>query len=122
MHLDQKALEQKNHELQEQYRNKARAAYQLDKMYKKLKQQQGTGGLELAAEHEAEDSLQMTGAHGVPRHVRAGSGHSGNSGGRGQTKFGVWEAQQYGLGAGDRAGLQSASEFTNLSSRALIMD
>lgn len=108
MQIEQKSLEQKNHELQEQYRSKAKSQRQIHHMYTKLKQQQVAGGLELAAEHEAEDTLQVAGNRGAPLHSRTGSGHSGNSGGRHQTKFDVWEEQQYG---GDRSGLQGASKL-----------
>lgn len=118
MHIDQKNLEQKNHELQEQYRNKAKSAHQLQRMYNKLKQQQVAGGLELAAEHEAEDTVHIAGNRGAPMHSRAGSGHSGNSGGRHQTKFGAWEQQQYGCGA--RPGLQTASMSIDMSSACSI--
>lgn len=106
MQIEQKNLEQKNHELQVQYRSKARSQKRIQTLYEKLKQQQVAGGLELAAEHAAEDTLQVAGMRGAPLHSRTGSGHSGNSGGRRQTKFDVWEQQQYG---GDRGGLQSAS-------------
>lgn len=120
MHTEQKNLEQKNHELQEQYRNKAKTAGSLQKLYNKLKQQQVAGGLELAAEHEAEGALQVAGVRGAPLHSRAGSGHSGNRAGRQQTNFGAWEQQQYG---GVRGGLQSASEYTEgAGSKCLIID
>lgn len=120
MHMEQKNLEQKNHELQEQYRNKAKTTGQLQKLYNTLKQQQVAGGLELAAEHEAEGALRVAGVRGAPLHSRAGSGNSGNSGGRQQTKFGAWEQQQYGR---DRGGLQSASKSSeNANSRWLAIN
>ena len=120
MHMEQKVLEQKNHELQEQYRNKAKAAHRLDKMYKSLRHQQAAGGLEIAAENEASDSLQVAaGGHGAPRHNRAGSGNSGHSGGRGQTtKFNAWEQQHFRQGPDDRARLQSARESANTRNHA----
>lgn len=109
MHIEQKNLEQKNHELQERYRSKAKREAQLKTLYDKLKAQQVAGGLELAAEHEIEDSLQAAGGRGPPLHQRVGSGNSGASGGHRQTKLGMWEQHQYGPGNGGRGGVQSGS-------------
>lgn len=104
MHIEQKNLEQKNDKLQEQYRAKAKSHAHYETLYKKLKRQQVTGGLELAAEHDAEDVLQTAGQRGPSIHSRAGSGHSGNSGGRHHSgRIEAFEQQFYG---GERGGAQ----------------
>lgn len=127
MHMEQKNLEKKNHDLQDQYRNKAKTAQNFKKLYDRIKLQQRAGGLEVAAEHEIEDSLQVAGGRGAPFHSRAGSGHSGNGGGRRQHKLSEYEQRHYGGGGGvgggdERAGLQSASKSATVCIAALSTD
>lgn len=106
--MEQRSLEQKNHELQEHYRSKAKRHQQTMDLYNRLKAQQIASGLEVAAEHEADGAVQAAGISGPSKHSRAGSGGSGgNRGEPRRSKFGAWEQQQYG-GGHDRAGLQSA--------------
>ncbi|KAK5115659.1 hypothetical protein LTR85_009830 [Meristemomyces frigidus] len=107
MHTEQKALEQKNHELAGAFREKAKHQQQLQKLYQSLKQQQLAAGMELAAEHDAEHFLQAAGQQGHhrnDRHMqsRSGSNGSGEGGGRSRTIH-AWENQM-----GSRAGLQSS--------------
>lgn len=101
MHIDQKNLAQKNHELVEKYREKAKNHQQLEKLYNSLKQQQLASGIELAAEHDAENVIMNAG--GIPlnnnarphehvMHSRAGSRGSGSSGRRRQHAQ-HWESQ-----------------------------
>ncbi|TKA33678.1 hypothetical protein B0A50_00514 [Salinomyces thailandicus] len=91
MHVEQKSLEQKNHDLASAFREKAKGQQQLQKLYQSLKQQQLAAGMELAAEHDAEHFLQAAGTrqrHGNNGrsdghvHNRAGSTGSGHDGGR----------------------------------------
>ena len=110
MHIEQKSLEEKNAALQANYRSKAKEHQHISKLYNKLKQQQVAGGLELAAEHDAEDVLQGVGHRSAPLQSRAGSHGSAASGGHRQTKFGAWEQQQYG---GDRGGIQGGRKWTD---------
>lgn len=112
MHIEQKSLEQKNRELQDEYRKKAKAHVSVSKLYQSLKQQQIANGLELAADNDAEDVLQGAGNRVPGLHSRLGSDGSGHSAGRRQSQnnFTVFEQQQYGGGASG-VGLQSASKL-----------
>ena len=112
MHLEQKKLEDKNLELAEHYREKSKKQAQLQRMYNTLKQQQVAAGLELAADHDADNGLHAaasgpynTSTHRArqPMQNRAGSNDSAGSGGRRQNVHG-WENQA----PGNRAGLQSS--------------
>lgn len=111
MHVEQKGLEQKNHNLAEKFREKAKNQQQLQKLYQSLKQQQLAAGMELAAEHDAEHVLQSAGlVHSRHerhmQHPRAGSNASGGSDGRSRT-IDAWENQM-----GSRAGLQTSRTRT----------
>ncbi|KAH9845015.1 chiasma assembly [Teratosphaeria destructans] len=110
MHLEQKELEQKNHDLGEAYRDKSKQQQQLQRLYTSMKQQQLAAGIELAAEHNAEHVLQSAGvgkqakgnAHDRHRLNRAGSNGSGGSGGQSRTIH-QWESRQQ-QAQGSRAG------------------
>ncbi|KAK4543592.1 hypothetical protein LTR36_005487 [Oleoguttula mirabilis] len=108
MHTEQKALEQKNHELAGKFREKSQEQQRLQKLYQALKQQQLAAGMELAAEHNAEHFVQAAGQGGhqhKDRHMQSRSGNNGSagSGGRSRAIHG-WENQMH----GSRAGLQSS--------------
>lgn len=101
MHVDQKNLEQKNYDLAEAFREKAKNQQQLQTMYQKLKQQQMSSGMAYAAQDDAEQTLQSIAGDFVldsrngqqqQRHTRAGSAHSGASGGKRATAD-IWEGQ-----------------------------
>lgn len=62
MQLEQNALEKKNQELADAFREKAKNQQQLQKLYTALKQQQLAAGMELAAEHDAEHVLNTVAA------------------------------------------------------------
>ena len=112
MHIEQKKLEGKNHELADAYREKAKKQAQLHKMYNGLKQQQLAAGMELAANYDAENILQAgagaprntsTHRNGQPMYSRTGSNGSGGSGGRRQNNRG-WSNQAQ----TNRVGLQTS--------------
>jgi len=104
MHIEQKNLEQKNYELNNDIKLKSKNHEQLSKMYHSLKRQQMAPGLELAAEHDAEHVLHTANAggqrNGQVMHSR-GSGGSGQSGGASRT-IEAWQQQ----GRGARHGMQ----------------
>ncbi|KAK3651539.1 hypothetical protein LTR56_005681 [Elasticomyces elasticus] len=111
MHVDQKALEQKNHDLAERYKDKSKQQQSLQRLYNDLKQQQNAAGLELAAEHQAEHTLRAAGLVQNPqRHQRGGQpmqsrGSNGSNGSGGQSRtIQAWEQQN----TGSRMGLQTA--------------
>ncbi|TKA65283.1 hypothetical protein B0A55_09535 [Friedmanniomyces simplex] len=113
MHVDQKALEQKNHDLAEKYKEKTKQQQQLLRRFHEIRHQQSTSGLEMAADHDADQAVRAAasrqnapGSHhnrsGQPVHSR-GSNGSGGSGGYSRT-IQAWEQQS----AGGRAGLQTS--------------
>ena len=115
MHVEQKNLAQKNNELAEAYSKKARSQSQLQRLYTSLKQQQVAAGMELAADHDAENVLHAAGLdtfnhathrNGHPLQSRNSHGSEG-SGRRRRTDY-TWENN---LPQGSRAGLQSARKF-----------
>ena len=109
MHIEQKKLEEKNHELAERFREKAKNQAQLQRLYTSLKQQQVAHGMELAAEHDADNVLHAVASNnrgGQPLHSRAGSNNSGGSGNRRQNLQG-WDSH----GQGNRHGLQSSRKW-----------
>ncbi|EMC91898.1 hypothetical protein BAUCODRAFT_58923, partial [Baudoinia panamericana UAMH 10762] len=57
MHAEQKQLQQKNRDLAEAFREKAKHQQHLQKLYQSLKQEQLAAGMELAAEHDADHTL-----------------------------------------------------------------
>ncbi|KAK0277463.1 hypothetical protein LTR91_006094 [Friedmanniomyces endolithicus] len=107
-HLDQKALEQKNHDLAEKYKGKSKQQQQLLRQYQLLKRGQETPGLEMAADQNAENFLRAAAAPGSLRrgsqytHSR-GSNGSG-SGGEHSRTIQAWEQQS----AGSRVGMQTS--------------
>ena len=111
MHIEQKALEKKNHELAQSFKEKAASQQQLQKHYNKLKQQQFAAGMELAAKYDADHVIQAsaTGQHHASNHRSGQSLHSrgsNNSAGtshRGQNAQ-PWEHQVQ----GNRQGLQNS--------------
>lgn len=114
MHLEQKNLEQKNHELAQKYQEKIKTNHRFEKLYQNLKQKQLAGGIQLAAEYDAEDTLHAAaGDHfGNANYQqtmpsRAGSNGSGGSGGR-RNNANPWENQSHNQGY--RGGLQSSRE------------
>ena len=118
MQVEQKTLEQKCDKLAESCREKDKAKQQLQKLYTSLKQQQIAPGMEVAAEHYAENVLDAahsnnanTHRNGQLRPTRAGSIGSGGSGGRQQQQAYPWQNRVQ----GSRAGIQSArkSEHTH---------
>lgn len=114
MHVEQKNLEQKNHDLAEAFREKAKNQQQLQAMYSKLKQQQMASGMAYAAQDDAEQTLQAASGDflnnkraGQQVHGRVGSGGNGGSGGRRATAN-AWENQAQNT----RNGLHSSSEYS----------
>ena len=103
MHEEQKTLEEKNDELAKAFREKAKGQAQLQKLCSSLKQQQVAAGMQLAAEHDAENAIQTAGdAHlninthrnGQPSRSRGSHGSSGNGNGlRGRQHVKPWETQ-----------------------------
>ncbi|KAI7151670.1 hypothetical protein KC349_g9369 [Hortaea werneckii] len=80
MHMEQKALEEKNHQLVEAFREKSKTQQQLQKLYQTLKQQQLAAGMEIAADNDAEHTLKAADVaqrDGRFRQSRAGSRGSG---------------------------------------------
>ena len=112
MQLEQKNLEQKCEKLHESNREKEKAKQQLQRLYISLKQQHVAAGLEVAAEHDADNVLGAaqynTANHpnGPSRVSRAGSKGSGHGGER-HNPAGFWQTG----GQGSRAGLQSARMY-----------
>ena len=113
MHVEQKSLEQKNHDLAAKYREKAKTQTQMERLYKSLKHQQLAAGMELAADHDAEDALHaVVGGHfgninyRQHTHSRAGSNTSGARDAH-RNDVDVWNNQIQ----GSRAGLQSARQY-----------
>ncbi|KAK3677973.1 hypothetical protein LTR78_002068 [Recurvomyces mirabilis] len=106
MHIEQKNLEQKNYELNNDIKLKSKNHEQLSKLYQSLKRQQMAPSLELAAEHDAEHVLHTANAagqrNGQAMHSR-GSAGSGGSGGYSRT-IQAWEQQ----GRGARPALQTS--------------
>lgn len=115
MQLEQQSLEQKCDKLNESCREKERAKQKYHKMYTTLKEQHHAAGIELQADHDAENVLEAahynTAKHqtGQPVHSRAGSNGSGRSGGRSNSTT-VWQARMQ----GSRASLPSARESHQL--------
>ncbi|KAK3071198.1 hypothetical protein LTR53_009078 [Teratosphaeriaceae sp. CCFEE 6253] len=102
MHVEQKTLEQKNHDLVEKYKEKSKQQQQTHRLYTQIKTHQLAAGLEIAADRDADHVLQDAGqphyAHAsVQRHQHMqsrGSNVSGGSGGRSRT-IQAWEQQQH---------------------------
>jgi len=112
MHAEQKALEQKNYELGERYKEKSKQQQQTQKLYTLLKSQQLAAGYEIAADHDADYVLREAGhaQHGnhrghQPMQSRGSNGSRG-SGGQSRT-IQAWEQQQQQV-PGSRVGLQSS--------------
>ncbi|KAK0314958.1 hypothetical protein LTR82_012952 [Friedmanniomyces endolithicus] len=108
MHLDQKALEQKNHDLAEKYKGKSKQQQHLLRQYQLLKRGQETPGLEMAADQNAEHFLR---AAAVPGSLRRGGQYTHSRGSNGSGSGGehsrtiqAWEQQS----AGSRVGMQSS--------------
>ena len=109
MHVEQKTLEQKNHDLAEAFREKSKNQQQLQKLYQQLKQQQVAAGLEFAADHDAEQVLQAAGGGFAGGNHRTGGqpqtrGSNGSGGSGGRRNSNNWNNQPQ----GSRAGLQSS--------------
>lgn len=110
MHTEQKILEQKNKELADKFKEKAKQQQLLQKLYQGLKAQQLATGIELAAEHDAEHVLQAAGSATYNDSARRGGQHmhsranSYGSGGRSRT-IDAWQNQVYG---GIRDGMQTS--------------
>ncbi len=113
MQVGYDALEKKNRALSEAFKEKSRTQAQLQKLYTTLKQQQIAGGIELAAEHDAENALHAgqyptaSRQGGLPVHSRAGSGGSGGGGAQARQATRPWESQFQ----GSRNGLQTARKY-----------
>ncbi|KAK0343142.1 hypothetical protein LTR91_026149 [Friedmanniomyces endolithicus] len=108
MHLDQKALEQKNHDLAEKYKGKSKQQQHLLRQYQLLKRGQETPGLEMAADQNAEHFLR---AAAVPGSLRRGGqythsrgSYDSGSGGEHSRAIQAWEQQS----AGSRVGMQTS--------------
>jgi len=102
MHVEQKNLEQKNRDLADKFKEKAKAQQTLQKLYQSLKAQQLAAGMEVAAEYDAENVLQTAGRasyngnsrySGQQVHSRAGSNDSGS---RSRT-IDAWQNQAHGI-------------------------
>ncbi len=111
MHLDQKALEQKNHDLAEKYKGKSKQQQHLLRQYQLLKRGQETPGLEMAADQNAEHFLR---AAAVPGSLRRGGqythsrgSYDSGSGGEHSRAIQAWEQQS----AGSRVGMQTSRAF-----------
>ncbi|KAI6903339.1 hypothetical protein D0869_12869 [Hortaea werneckii] len=87
MHMEQKALEEKNHQLVEAFREKSKTQQQLQKLYQALKQQQLAAGMEIAADNDAEHTLKAADvAQRDHRFRQSRAGSRGSSGGLGQSR------------------------------------
>ncbi|KAI7184833.1 hypothetical protein KC343_g9078 [Hortaea werneckii] len=87
MHMEQKALEEKNHQLVEAFREKSKTQQQLQKLYQTLKQQQLAAGMEIAADHDAEHTLKAADvAQRDHRFRQSRAGSRGSGGGLGQSR------------------------------------
>ncbi|KAI6805734.1 hypothetical protein KC332_g15555 [Hortaea werneckii] len=87
MHMEQKALEEKNHQLVEAFREKSKTQQQLQKLYQTLKQQQLAAGMEIAADHDAEHTLNAADvAQRDHRFRQSRAGSRGSGGGLGQSR------------------------------------
>ncbi|RMY53743.1 hypothetical protein D0863_13852 [Hortaea werneckii] len=87
MHMEQKALEEKNHQLVEAFREKSKTQQQLQKLYQTLKQQQLAAGMELAADHDAEHALKAADVAQRDHRFRQSRACSrGSGGGLGQSR------------------------------------
>lgn len=111
MQLEQKSLEQKCDKLYESCREKEKSKNTIQQMYTKLKQQHQAAGMEIAADHDADNVLEaahynhandLNGQHTT---ARANSNGSRRSGGR-PNATNLWQNRV----EGSRAGLQSARE------------
>lgn len=111
MQLEQKTLEQKCDKLAESCREKERVKQKLQKLYASLKQQHVAAGMEVAADHDAENVLEAAHHNTTnywneqPKPSRAHSNASGGSGRR-PHQANAWQNRVQ----GSRAGLQSARE------------
>lgn len=117
MQLEQQSLEQKCDKLNESCREKEKAKQKYQKLYTTLKEQHHAAGIELQADHDADNVLEAaqynTAKHqnGQPVQSRAGStGSRGRNGGR-QNPANIWQTNM----PGSRANLQSARESRQLS-------
>ncbi|GAB1735863.1 hypothetical protein NU219Hw_g5199t2 [Hortaea werneckii] len=87
MHREQKALEEKNHQLVEAFREKSKTQQQLQKLYQTLKQQQLAAGMEIAADNDAEHALKAADvAQRDHRFRQSRAGSRGSGGGLGQSR------------------------------------
>ncbi|KAI6798893.1 hypothetical protein KC363_g2298 [Hortaea werneckii] len=87
MHMEQKALEEKNHQLVDAFREKSKTQQQLQKLYQTLKQQQLAAGMEIAADHDAEHTLNAADvAQRDHRFRQSRAGSRGSGGGLGQSR------------------------------------
>ena len=85
--MEQKALEEKNHQLVEAFREKSKTQQQLQKLYQTLKQQQLAAGMELAADHDAEHALKAADVAQRDHRFRQSRACSrGSGGGLGQSR------------------------------------
>lgn len=85
--MEQKALEEKNHQLVEAFREKSKTQQQLQKLYQTLKQQQLAAGMEIAADHDAEHTLKAADvAQRDHRFRQSRAGSRGSGGGLGQSR------------------------------------
>jgi E3 ubiquitin-protein ligase CCNP1IP1 len=125
MHVEQKTLEQKNHDLAEAFREKSKNQQQLQKLYQQLKQEQLAAGMELAAEHDADHVLRAAGLGQYAKtnthashqaQVHSGSNGSGSGSGGRIRNINSWENQpqgsRAGLGTARKQPCHSSLEFT----------
>ena len=116
--MEQKELENKNHELVEKYREKSKQQNRMQQLYTTLKQQQLAAGMELAAEHDAENVLHGAGGavhnqsnyrNGQPLQSRNSNGSAGNGGRRNGIQ--AWQNDQP---QGSRAGLHTSRKSSKI--------
>ncbi|KAK5107876.1 hypothetical protein LTR62_000586 [Meristemomyces frigidus] len=105
MHVEQKTLEQKNYDLENQIKLKSKTQQQLHAVYNRLKNQAMGPNIEMAAQRDAEQVLYAAGvghSRGKAMHSR-GSAGSGGSAGQSRT-IQAWEQH----GRGSRHGMQTS--------------
>lgn len=119
MQVEQKNLEHKCEKLHQQNIEKDRSKKGVADLYQKLKQQQMAAGIEIAADHDAENVLEAahyntTNHRNVQQRTgRAGSNGSHGSGARAQATNYDWQNRV----EGSRTGLQSARKSCSAPAR-----
>jgi len=110
--MQQQDMERRNGELAEKLKEKTRSEQKLRVLYQQIKGQQLSAGIELAAEHDAENALHAAGHDATARHggqpLQSRAGSNGSSG-RSRT-IDAWHEQV----SGSRAGLQTSRRFFNV--------